>query len=162
MPRVLRPAIKAGATTLNIPDTVGYMVPEEYAARIRYLREHTEGIENVILSCHNAQRPRHGGRKTLWPVWKPVSTRSSVRSTASASAQAMPSMEECVMALNTRKDLFGVQCNIDTHQIYRASRMIQTITGVSVAPTKPIVGANAFAHESRHPPARRHGQQGNL
>ena len=108
--RVVETAIKAGATTINIPDTVGYMIPQEYASRIKYLRECT--INGIGERAGNA------------------------------------SMEECVMALKTRADHFGIGCNIETTQIYRASRMIQTITGVAVAPTKPIVGANAFAHEA--------------
>ena len=140
-------AIKAGATTLNIPDTVGYMVPEEYAARIRYLREHTEGIENVILSCHMHNDLGMAVANSLAGVEAGIDQiECTINGIGERAGNA--SMEECVMALNTRKDLFGVQCNIDTHQIYRASRMIQTITGVSVAPTKPIVGANAFAHEA--------------
>ena len=73
--RVVETAIKAGATTINIPDTVGYMIPEEYAARIKYLREHTTGIENIVLSSR---------------ALKPVSTRSNAPSTASASVQATP------------------------------------------------------------------------
>ena len=145
--RVFETAIKAGATTLNIPDTVGYMIPEEYAARIRYLREHTEGIENVVLSCHMHNDLGMAVANSLAGVEAGIDQiECTINGIGERAGNA--SMEECVMALNTRKDLFGVQCNIDTHQIYRASRMIQTITGVSVAPTKPIVGANAFAHEA--------------
>lgn len=145
--RALETAIKAGATTLNIPDTVGYMIPQEYASRIRYIREHTEGIENVILSCHMHNDLGMGVANSLAGVEAGISQiECTINGIGERAGNA--SMEECVMALNTRKDIFCVDCNVETTQIYRASRMIQTITGVPVAPTKPIVGANAFAHES--------------
>ncbi|MDY3618873.1 2-isopropylmalate synthase [Agathobaculum sp.] len=145
--RAFEVAIKAGATTLNIPDTVGYMVPEEYAARVKYLREHTAGIENVTLSCHMHNDLGMAVANSLAGVAAGI---DQIECTLNGIGERAgnASMEECVMALKTRKDQFGIGCNIDTTQIYRASRMIQTITGVPVAPTKPIVGANAFAHES--------------
>ncbi|MCB6366958.1 2-isopropylmalate synthase [Intestinibacillus massiliensis] len=145
--RAFEAAIKAGATTLNIPDTVGYMIPEEYAARIRYLREHTSGIENVTLSCHMHNDLGMAVANSLAGVQAGIDQiECTINGIGERAGNA--SMEECVMALKTRKDIFGIGCNIDTTQIYRASRMIQTITGVPVSPTKPIIGANAFAHES--------------
>lgn len=145
--RAFEAAIKAGATTLNIPDTVGYMAPEEYAARVRYLREHTPGIENVILSCHMHNDLGMAVANSLAGVQAGIDQiECTINGIGERAGNA--SMEECVMALKTRKDFFGIDCKIDTTQIYRASRMIQTITGVPVSPTKPIVGANAFAHES--------------
>ncbi len=145
--RVFETAIKAGATTLNIPDTVGYMIPQEYAARIKYLREHTQGIEDVILSCHMHNDLGMAVANTLAGVEAGISqVECTINGIGERAGNA--SMEECVMALRTRKDYFDLDCHVDTTQIYRASRMIQTITGVPVSPTKPIVGANAFAHES--------------
>lgn len=145
--RALSAAIKAGATTVNIPDTVGYMIPQEYASRIRYIREHTEGIENVIMSCHMHNDLGMAVANSLAGVDAGIGQiECTINGIGERAGNA--SMEECVMALRTRKDIFGVDCNVETTQIYRASRMIQTITGVPVAPTKPIVGANAFAHES--------------
>lgn len=145
--RVFEAAIKAGATTLNIPDTVGYMIPQEYAARVRYLREHTPGIENAVLSCHMHNDLGMAVANSLAGVEAGIDQiECTINGIGERAGNA--SMEECVMALNTRRDIFGINCNIDTKQIYRASRMIQTITGVGVAPTKPIVGANAFAHEA--------------
>lgn len=145
--RALSAAIKAGATTVNIPDTVGYMIPQEYAFRIRYIREHTEGIENVIMSCHMHNDLGMAVANSLAGVDAGIGQiECTINGIGERAGNA--SMEECVMALRTRKDIFGVDCNVATTQIYRASRMIQTITGVPVAPTKPIVGANAFAHES--------------
>lgn len=145
--RAFEAAIRAGATTLNIPDTVGYMVPEEYAARIRYLREHTAGIENVILSCHCHDDLGMGVANSLAGVEAGIDQiECTINGIGERAGNA--SFEECVMALHTRKDHYGIDCRIDTTQIYRASRMIQTITGVPVAPTKAIVGDNAFAHEA--------------
>lgn len=145
--RVVETAIKAGATTINIPDTVGYMIPQEYASRIKYLREHTEGIENVILSCHMHNDLGMAVANSLAGVEAGIDQiECTINGIGERAGNA--SMEECVMALKTRADHFGIGCNIETTQIYRASRMIQTITGVAVAPTKPIVGANAFAHEA--------------
>ena len=145
--RVVDTAIKAGANTINIPDTVGYMIPQEYASRIKYLREHTEGIENVILSCHMHNDLGMAVANSLAGVEAGIDQiECTINGIGERAGNA--SMEECVMALKTRADHFGIGCNIETTQIYRASRMIQTITGVAVAPTKPIVGANAFAHEA--------------
>ncbi|MCM1149094.1 MAG: 2-isopropylmalate synthase [Butyricicoccus sp.] len=145
--RVFETAIKAGAATLNIPDTVGYMIPEEYAALVRYLREHTAGIGDVILSCHVHNDLGMAVANSLAGVEAGIDQiECTINGIGERAGNA--SMEECVMALNTRKDIFGIECGIDTKQIYRASRLIQTITGVGVAPTKPIVGANAFAHEA--------------
>ncbi|MCD8389328.1 MAG: 2-isopropylmalate synthase [Oscillospiraceae bacterium] len=145
--RVFEAAIRAGATTLNIPDTVGYTTPDEYAALIRYLREHTPGIENVILSCHMHNDLGMAVANSLAGVMAGVDQiECTINGIGERAGNA--SLEECAMALNTRRDFYGMDCNIDTKQIYHASRMIQTITGVAVAPTKPIIGANAFAHEA--------------
>lgn len=145
--RAFGEAIKAGATTLNIPDTVGYMTPDEYAGRVRYIREHTPGIDDVLLSCHVHNDLGMAVAISLAGVQAGIDQiECTINGIGERAGNA--SMEECVMALNTRKDIFDVDCKIDTTQIYRASRMIQTITGVPVAPTKPIVGKNAFAHES--------------
>lgn len=145
--RAFEIAIQAGATTLNIPDTVGYMLPEEYAARVRYLREHTKGIEDVILSCHMHNDLGMAVANSLAGVEAGINQiECTINGIGERAGNA--SMEECVMAIKTRADYLKAATNIDATHIYRASRMIQTITGVAVAPTKPIVGANAFAHEA--------------
>ena len=145
--KIFEAAIKAGATTLNIPDTVGYMAPNEYASRVRYLREHTPGIENVILSCHCHNDLGMAAANSLAGVEAGINQiECTINGIGERAGNA--SMEECVMALRVRRDYYQADTNIDSTQIYRASRMIQTITGVPVAPTKPIIGANAFAHES--------------
>jgi len=123
------------------------MIPEEYASRIKYLREHTDGIEKVVLSCHMHNDLGMAVANSLAGVEAGIDQiECTINGIGERAGNA--SMEECAMALKTRADHFGIGCNIETTQIYRASRMIQTITGVAVAPTKAIVGANAFAHEA--------------
>ena len=118
------------------------MIPRN-TPRIKYLREHTEGIENIVLSCH-MHNDLGMASPIRWPALRRAST-DRVHDQRHRRARGHASMEECVMALKTRADHFGIGCNIDTTQIYRASRMIQTITGVSVAPTKPIVAQRLCA-----------------
>ncbi len=145
--RVFETAIRAGATTLNIPDTVGYMAPEEYAALVRYVTAHTEGIERAVLSCHCHNDLGMAVANSLAGVEAGIGQiECTINGIGERAGNA--AMEECVMALHVRRDHYDADCRIDTKQIYRASRMIQTITGVPAAPTKPIIGANAFAHES--------------
>lgn len=145
--RVVDCAIKNGATTINIPDTVGYLTPDEYAARIRYLCEHVPGIENITLSCHNHNDLGMAVANSLAGIQAGIGqVECTINGIGERAGNA--SLEEVVMALRTRKDFFDADTRIDTTKIYSSSRMIQTITGVPVAPTKPIVGANAFAHES--------------
>lgn len=145
--RAVETAIAAGATTINIPDTVGYMIPDEYAARIRYLRENVTNIDNVVLSCHCHNDLGMAVANSLAGVEAGIGQiECTINGIGERAGNA--SLEECVMAMKVRNNYFDADTNIDTTHIYRASRMIQTITGVSVAPTKPIVGANAFAHES--------------
>ncbi|MGN1015305.1 MAG: 2-isopropylmalate synthase [Butyricicoccus sp.] len=145
--RVLEAVIKSGATTVNIPDTNGYMLPAEYASLIRYLRERVPGIENVTISCHNHNDLGMGVATSLAAVEAGI---GQIECTLNGIGERAgnASLEEIVMALRTRKDYFDVDTRIDTTQIYRSCRMIETITGVAIAPTKPIVGMNAFAHES--------------
>ena len=145
--RVIEAVIKAGATVVNIPDTTGYSLPEDFGARIKYLMDNVAGIDDVTVSvhCHNDL-----GMATALSLAGVRNGATQIECTINGIGERAgnASMEECVMALKTRADHFGIGCNIETTQIYRASRMIQTITGVAVAPTKPIVGANAFAHEA--------------
>ena len=145
--RILETVIKSGATTVNIPDTNGYMLPAEYASLIRYLKEHVAGIENVVMSCHNHNDLGMGVATSLAAVEAGI---GQIECTLNGIGERAgnASLEEIVMALKTRKDYFDVDTRVDTTQIYRSCRMIETITGVAIAPTKPIVGANAFAHES--------------
>ena len=145
---VYEEAIKAGATTLNVPDTVGYRTPNEMYELIKYLKENVKGIENVDVSVHchddlglsvaNSIASIQGGATQIECTINGLGERAG-----------NTSLEEIVMILKTRKDLFEeYQTNIDSKQIYPASKLVSLLTGVSTQPNKAIVGANAFAHES--------------
>ena len=145
--QVLEAVIDAGATTVNIPDTVGYTTPEEFSRLIRGIIENVPNIGRAVISvhCHNdlglavansLAALKSGARQVECTV-------NGVGERAGNAA-----MEEIVMALRTRRDSFDMTTNIDTTQIYRTSRMVSDLTGFSVQPNKAIVGANAFRHES--------------
>ena len=144
---VLGEAIKAGATTLNIPDTVGYTTPEEFGWLIKYLIENTPGADKVIWSthCHNDL-----GLATANTLAGVTNGARQVEVTLNGIGERAgnTSLEEIVMAVHTRPQNFPVYSDIDTTQIIRTSRMVSAYTGMSVQPNKAIVGANAFAHEA--------------
>ena len=140
-------AVEAGATTLNIPDTVGYLTPDEYGAMIRDLNQNVPGIENCILSTHchddlgvavanSLAGVRDGARQV----------ECTINGIGERAGNA--SLEEVVMAIHTRGQFYGVQTQINTTELARASRLVSRFIGVPVPPNKAIVGANAFAHES--------------
>ena len=140
-------AIAAGATTINVPDTVGYSTPQEMADLISYLRENVIGIENVDISVHCHNDLGMGVANSLACV-KAGATQVECTVNGIGERAGNASMEEIVMALRTRKDFYQADTNINTLEIYKSSRLLSNITGVPIAPTKPIVGANAFAHEA--------------
>ena len=144
---VLGEAIKAGATTLNIPDTVGYTTPEEYGALIAGIIQHTPGIENVIVSVHCHDDLGMATANTLAGL-RAGARQAEVTVNGIGERAGNTSLEEVVMTLHTRRPLFGLTTGIDTTQITRASRMVSSYTGIPVQPNKAIVGANAFAHEA--------------
>jgi len=146
--RVLEAVIKEGATTINIPDTVGYAVPEQFGEMIRSLRERVPNSDQAVWSvhCHNdlgmavansLAAVRIGGARQIECTMNGLGERAG-----------NTSLEEVVMALRTRKDFFGLDTRIDTTQIVPASRLVSQITGFVVQPNKAVVGANAFAHAS--------------
>ncbi|MEC4591533.1 2-isopropylmalate synthase [Nitrospirillum amazonense] len=145
--RCVETAIKAGATTINIPDTVGYAVPEEYGALIRAVREKTPNSDQAIFSVHchndlglavaNSLAGVAGGARQVECTINGLGERAG-----------NAALEEIVMALRTRADYLPYKTGIKTEAITRASRLVSTITGFVVQPNKAIVGANAFAHES--------------
>jgi 2-isopropylmalate synthase len=140
-------AIAAGATTVNHPDTVGYAIPSEFAERVRYIKEHTPGIEKARLSVHchndlglavaNSLAAVGAGAEQLECTINGIGERAG-----------NASLEELVMALRVRKDFWNVALNIDSTQIYATSRLVSQVTGVKVQPNKAIVGENAFSHEA--------------
>lgn len=141
-------AIAGGATIINVPDTVGYMNPNEFADKIRYIKEHTPGIENAIISVHCHDDLGLANANTLAAI---KAGARQVEGTINGLGERAGNVaiEEVVMALKTRHDYFDdLQVNIDTKQFTKVSKLVSRLTGVVVPPNKPIVGSNAFAHES--------------
>ena len=144
---VIEAAIKAGATTINIPDTVGYALPFEFGELVRTLREKVKGIEKVTISVHchndlglavaNSLAAIQNGARQVECTMNGIGERAG-----------NTSLEEVVMAIRTRKDLLPYQTRILSKHIYATSRLVSKITGMVIQPNKAVVGANAFAHES--------------
>ena len=146
--RVLEAVIKEGATTINIPDTVGYAVPEQFGEMIRSLRERVPNADKAVWSvhCHNdlgmavansLAAVRIGGARQIECTINGLGERAG-----------NTSLEEVVMAVRTRQDFFGLETRLDATQIVPTSRLVSQITGFVVQPNKAVVGANAFAHAS--------------
>jgi 2-isopropylmalate synthase len=144
---ILEAVINCGATTVNIPDTVGYAIPAEYGRLIAGIIENVPNIGKAVISvhCHNdlglavansLEAVRNGARQV----------ECTVNGIGERAGNA--SMEEIVMAIRTRKDFFNLMTGIETRQIYKSSRLVSELTGFTVQPNKAIVGSNAFRHES--------------
>jgi 2-isopropylmalate synthase len=144
---VLAEAIRAGATTLNIPDTVGYTTPDEFGALIAGIIANVSGIENVIVSTHCHDDLGLATANTLAGVMAGA-RQVEVTINGIGERAGNTSLEEMVMGLRTRRPLLGLDTGIDTTQLTRISRLVSTSTGILVPPNKAIVGANAFAHEA--------------
>lgn len=145
--RVFEAVIKAGAKTINVPDTVGYNMPEQFSALIRKLIERVPNSDQVIWSVHCHNDLGLAVANSLAAVM--VGARQvecTINGLGERAGNA--SMEEVVMAIRTRADIFPVSTSIDTTQIVPASKLVSQITGYPVQPNKAVVGANAFAHES--------------
>ena len=140
-------AVAAGATTLNVPDTVGYSTPQEMADLITYLRANVTGIENVDISVHCHDDLGMAVANSLACI-KAGATQVECTVNGIGERAGNASLEEIVMALHTRRDFYDAETNINTRQIYRSSKLLSNITGVPIPPSKAVVGANAFAHES--------------
>src|SRR3984957_15120558 len=145
--RVLDAVVAAGATTLNIPDTVGYTVPAEFSDLITSIRQRVKGIENVTISAHchndlgmavaNALAAVSAGARQVECTINGIGERAG-----------NASLEEIVMAMRTRPDRYPYETGVVSEQIFAASQMLSEITGVTVQPNKAIIGRNAFAHEA--------------
>ena len=145
--RCVEAAIKAGATTINIPDTVGYALPEDMTRIFTMIRERVPGADQVVLSAHNHNDLGLAVANTLAAIRAGVrQIESTINGIGERAGNA--SLEEVVMALRTRHDAIPTRNNIATQRILRTSRLLATITGFDVQPNKAIVGRNAFAHES--------------
>jgi 2-isopropylmalate synthase len=145
--KVFGAVIEAGALTVNFPDTVGYAMPAEFGERVRYIKEHTPRMEKAALSvhCHNDL-----GLAVANSIAAIANGADQVECTINGIGERAgnASLEELVMGLRVRHDLFSADTGIDSGQIYAASRLVSQVTGVKVQPNKAIVGDNAFAHEA--------------
>jgi 2-isopropylmalate synthase len=144
---VVERAVEAGATTINIPDTVGYAVPSQYAAAIAHLKKHVRGIDKVVLSvhCHNDL-----GLAVANSLAALVEGARQVECTINGLGERAGNcaLEEIVMAVRTRGDFFRLTTGINTRKLYQTSRLVSHVTGIQVQRNKAIVGQNAFAHEA--------------
>lgn len=145
--RVFEAAIEAGATTVNVPDTVGYILPEEFGSMIRYIRTHTPNIHRAILSvhCHNDQGLATAN--TLAGL-KEGARQAEVTVNGIGERAGNSSLEEVVMTLYNHRAHLNLVNGINTREIYPTSRLVSMITGIVIQPNKAVVGANAFAHEA--------------
>ncbi|GAX34082.1 2-isopropylmalate synthase [Nodularia sp. NIES-3585] len=156
--QVLERAIAAGATTVNIPDTVGYMTPSEFGGMIKGIKDHVPNIDQAIISVHGHNDLGLAVANFLEAI-KNGATQLECTINGIGERAGNASLEELVMALHVRRQYFNPflgrpteseepLTNIDTRQIYKTSRLVSNLTGMLVQPNKAIVGANAFAHES--------------
>jgi 2-isopropylmalate synthase len=145
--RVLNAVVEAGATTLNIPDTVGYTVPDEFAKLITTIRQQVKGIENVTISahCHNDL-----GMAVANELAAVAAGARQVECTINGIGERAgnASLEEIVMAMRTRPDRYPYETEVVSEQLFTSSQVLSEITGVPVQPNKAIIGRNAFAHEA--------------
>ena len=145
--QMLESVIRAGATTINIADTVGYAIPSDFARLLHDVQQKVEGMDKVTLSVHchndlglavsNSLAAVEAGARQVEGCINGIGERAG-----------NASLEEIIMGLDTRKDLFGVDINVDTTQLYPTSRLVSRITGMSVQANKAVVGENAFRHAS--------------
>jgi 2-isopropylmalate synthase len=144
---VVEAAIDAGATTINVPDTVGYALPQTYAETLRYLRRHVRGIDRVVLSVHCHDDLGLAVANSLAGV---VEGARQVECTINGIGERAgnASLEEIVMTLKMRQDVFDVHAGVRTELLYPTSRLVSQMTGLRVQRNKAIVGQNAFAHEA--------------
>lgn len=145
--RVVQAAIKSGATVINIPDTVGYTTPEEMYTMIRYLFDNVPDIDRAAISVHCHNDLGMAVANSLAGI-RAGATQVECTVNGLGERAGNAALEEVVMALRTRRDYFGAYTNIDTKQINRTSKLVYNIIGQTAAINKPIIGANAFAHEA--------------
>lgn len=145
--QVVETVIKAGATTVNIPDTVGYTTPNEHYKMISYLKQNVRGIDKIDISVHCHNDLGLGVANSLAAIEAGASQiECTINGIGERAGNA--ALEEIVMALNTRGDQYRATTRINTKEIMKTSKLLSSITGINVQPNKAIVGENAFAHES--------------
>jgi 2-isopropylmalate synthase len=145
--RVVEAVIKAGATVVNIPDTTGYTLPNEFGEKIKYLFEHVSGIEKAIISTHCHNDLGMATANTISGIMNGA-RQAEVTINGIGERAGNTSLEEVVMTLKSRYKVLNIDTNINTKNIYRTSRMVSNMMNMPVQPNKAIVGRNAFAHSS--------------
>jgi 2-isopropylmalate synthase len=145
--RIFDAAIGAGANTVNLPDTVGYAVPEEFGELVSYILGHTPNMHQAVLSVHCHNDLGLGTANTLAGI-RAGARQVEVTINGIGERAGNTALEEVVMALHTRAEYLHLTTGVDTQTIYPTSRLVSMMTGIVVPPNKAIVGANAFAHES--------------
>ncbi len=145
--RIFEAAIDAGATTINLPDTVGYAIPEEFAGLVSHVIENTPNIHKAVLSVHCHNDLGLATANTLAAV-KTGARQVEVTINGIGERAGNTSLEEVVMSLHTRPNFFPMTTGIDTRRIFPTSRLVSMITGIMIQPNRAVVGANAFAHEA--------------
>ncbi len=145
--RVVEAAIEAGAKTVNIPDTVGYAMPSEFGSLIKGIRENVPNIDKCVLSVHCHNDLGLGVANSIAALQNGArQVECTINGLGERAGNA--SLEEIVMAVKTRKDIFNLGMGIRTQELYKASQLVSRLTGIIVQPNKAIVGANAFSHEA--------------
>ncbi len=145
--RIFGAVIEAGATTVNLPDTVGYSIPNEFADLVRHVIAHTPGMEKATLSVHCHNDLGLATANTLAAI-AAGANQAEVTINGIGERAGNTALEEVVMAIHTRPGIYPATTRIDTTRIVATGRLVSTITGIMVQPNKAIVGANAFSHES--------------
>ncbi len=145
--RIFEAVIEAGATCINVPDTVGYTMPAEFGDMINGIMNNVRGIEKIDVSIHCHNDLGLAVANTLAAL-ENGATQVECTINGLGERAGNASLEEVIMSLNTRKNYYNLSHGIDTTQIYRTSKLVSNLTGVMVQPNKAVVGANAFAHES--------------
>ncbi|MGD8470696.1 MAG: 2-isopropylmalate synthase [Desulfobacterales bacterium] len=145
--KVFEAVIEAGATTVNLPDTVGYAIPQEFSDLIGYVKAHTPNIDKAVLSVHCHNDLGLATANTLSAITAGA-RQAEVTINGIGERAGNTSLEEVVMSLVTRKNSLGLATSIDTQHIHPTSRLVSMITGIMIQPNKAVVGANAFAHEA--------------
>jgi len=144
---MLEAAIEAGATVVNIPDTTGYAVPEQFGALIRAIREKVPNIGRATISVHCHDDLGMAVANTLAGVWNGArQVEGTINGTGERAGNA--ALEEVVMALRTRRDYFKVHTGIESRELFRTSRLVSDMLGITVPPNKAVIGGNAFSHSS--------------
>jgi 2-isopropylmalate synthase len=145
--KVFEAVINAGATTVNLPDTVGYAIPEEFEELVKYVKANTPNMDKAVLSVHCHNDLGLATSNTLSGI-QAGARQVEVTINGIGERAGNTSLEEVVMALHTRPNFFPYTTSIDTTRIYPTSRLVSMITGMLIQPNRAIVGANAFAHEA--------------